>query len=494
MERARRHPRPRSWARRLLEGLDGPRWAVAALATVGLAAGCHRPTARTVAAATPAPRGEAAEGTEGALGGDAGPGPAAPGAGPVAGGPCAEVGYGAPPRPPSADARRANEAALRAHGLGRYEESLEGFREAARLSPSYGMAHFNAACALARLGRRDEAWAELEPLLCEDLPTFAPRLAADPDLATLAEEGWTRAPVEAIAAEYREAARGGAPLVAFGRTARGQWSQAVAYVAGEGRAVPMGPRVSVEGDFPLAATVYDPAEDRVLAVTASGNDAEGPVPLFGVRVRTFRAPLGEVEVDHAAFPELYWLRAGLVASGVRLASWDEDQHPLTWNVTAAGLDRTSEPVPVRTLSVGVQAWAPASADPRYPVSRGRLLLPGGREVVLGSPHPALGGSRVFVDEGVGVAFAVSQRSGYCDAPDRHVVDRVDLASGAVDRVLLGEGQAIVSIGPDGALYVQISTYRRTETRRYPDLRSNAFDVLPAGFGLSSSPFDYNPMC
>ena len=95
---------------------------------------------------------------------------------------CEALGRTSIPDVPSRDARRTNREGLTAHERGDHAAALASFERALELAPDYENARFNEACALARLGRIDEAWERVQALACADLPSFAPRVLRDPDL------------------------------------------------------------------------------------------------------------------------------------------------------------------------------------------------------------------------------------------------------------------------------------------------------------------------
>ena len=82
-------------------------------------------------------------------------------------------------------ARMLNGEALEAHRAGRFDAAAQGFAAASALDASFELARTNRACALNRLGRRQDALAALAPLL-RDNPVLAySKVASDPELQTL---------------------------------------------------------------------------------------------------------------------------------------------------------------------------------------------------------------------------------------------------------------------------------------------------------------------
>jgi len=428
--------------------------------------------------------------------------PLTPPASPHAGAPpCAALGYAAAPRSPTKVAQALNLLALAEHRAGRYESSARGFESALELEPTYAAARFNLACALARLERLDEARRAIHTLLCEDLPSYAPRLTSDPDLEPLRAE--LSALVPAIARQYAAAAASGASLVAGGtdlveERPESAWIQAGIWSHGARRFVPMGPRVR-EGtttsspSWPIAAAHFDADRMRSLVVTMQGNDAEGDLALARVHIQTFVAPTGEVELDvRPALGETYLLEVALAETGanVYLPGWQHGPRPVVRSVSvtmpriqATGLEGTR-------LRLGPVSWSPATPASGYEIVGDALRTPRG-EVRLGAGHRALDRHTVRATSDASVAFAVSSRWGDCGFRDRYVIDRVE-RSGVVTRIAGGAGQPHLELGLDGAVYLQVGA----ELRRWPAATSaaSASEVLPTGFGLSSQPDDFNPYC
>jgi hypothetical protein len=396
-----------------------------------------------------------------------------------------------PAVPPEA-AQRANEDGLRAHREGRFDESLRLFREAAAAAPDHDLSRFNAACALARLGRLDEARRELGALLCRDLPTHAARLRTDEDLAPLRDDPALRDLIGRLETRYRAAT--GAPLVAYridGDAA--VWTQAVIYDHAPRRIVPVGPRLRERGPggggtWPMVAMLFDPASARVLAVTYLGNDAEDP-HLDRMRLRTFRAPLGEPEADGGAPDYVPYLLAGFTPDGAIARTQGFDAELLTWRVDGRSFRPTRDPFPPVHLEAGQIAWRIVREQAGHRVAGGRLVTPDG-EIELGAGRGSMRHHALRVDQEAGIAVVASGRWGDCGYRDRYVVDVVDLRARTSRRLLEGEGQVHVEIGPDKALYVQLLD----GVRRYADPRSDRFDRLPDGLGISSAPWDGNPYC
>jgi hypothetical protein len=414
---------------------------------------------------------------------------------------CAQIGTTSAAPAVSEEAEAANRRALEVHQAGRYEESERAFREVVAGSPGYAMARFNHACALARLERVTEAWAELGPLLCADLPTFAERLAKDDDLRALRDDPRTGPALAELSARYLEAARGGTPLVAYAygppnaRVGR-RWesSQAGSYLHGQRRFLPMGPNVREAGrrsgddGIGLVATTYDAARRRVLIVSAGGNDAEGGAPLERVRIRVLDAPLATTVVDQRIGRQMFAVDAALVEDGSVVVFRDEGPGP-TLEATARGIAVTRRALGVPYLSLQQASWFLETVAPEVRYVAGELRTPSAR-IPVGRAHRRFATHRVVVDEAAKVAYVVSGTYGDCEAPDRHVIDRVDLQAATAIELAAGEGEPQVAIGTDGAFYLQV----REVVRRYASSSATTFETLRSGLGLTSLPIHGNPGC
>jgi hypothetical protein len=412
---------------------------------------------------------------------------------------CGAIGTIHSPGEPSEDAARANEAGLAAHEAGRFEESARLFAQAAESSSDSLMARFNRACALARLGREDEAAIELGRVLCADLPTFAPRLTSDEDLAPLRARRDVRELIAALRPRYEEAGARGMPLVQYqdgpetGRIGQSwSWSQAGVYTHDDRRFVPMGPRVRVRGSGEgpvLVATRFDPASRRVLVLSAVGNDAEGGAPLANLMISLFEAPTGKLLAQRQP-SHTYYATAAFTPDGGALVSEEGDDPPRIFRLADGRATRAREELGWPRVEVYSLHWRSEARRPTdgLRIANGQLIVQGGTPIALGAGHRAIGNGRVLVSGGV--AIAISASSGNCGVRDRYVVDRVDLASRSVTRLAEGDGQPHVEIGPDGAVYLQLDH----RLQRLSAIGAGEAVDVRAGLVLTSVPNDYNPYC
>lgn len=285
------------------------------------------------------------------------------------------IGWDHLPRDPDAAARAANAEALRIHGhaMGAsedetrrvYEGSLAAFERVAEAHPDYLFARFNVACALARLGRSEEAIAILRALLALDLPTFGPRLDADPDLASLsAAPGWGELVSyrDGLRARYAAALVEGVPLIHATPTeaiaapsddadARERRTyQAGVWLPGERRFVPMAPRMVREvealvSNLELTALTIDREARAVLSFEGLGTWSEGGGPIAEGTFSVYEAGAG---VERGAF----------VSGRGRAPAFCP---PILAHATVDGLalrfvEETDDDFPVRTLRSGEAAF------------------------------------------------------------------------------------------------------------------------------------------
>lgn len=425
------------------------------------------------------------------------PAPAAPEPAPPI---CAEVGSLTAEAVPDA-ARAANEAALRtlATDAAAAEAALAAVVASA---PAYRMARYNHACALGRLGRADEAWQELLPLLCEELPTFGPRLRADEDLAAVRARPDLEAALDAIAELHRAAAAGGVPLVAYthgpsrGSGAGTEWEEAQAgsYHAATGRFVPMGPRLrergapgaSGDGGFALNATRWDPQSGRVLSLSAHGTDAEYP-SLGPVQVRVHEAATGRELLTHRFTVEGAGVSARLTPGGALSWYWDFDLAVHGLSIDPSGARPSREPEGAPSLGVGPLSWDYV-ARTRIDAPRPSVALPDGRTVDVG-PRPRNEQRYALETSDPDVLLLVTYHHGDCGVTDHFVLERLVISTGARAAVLDANGYPIVE--DFGALlFVQVGA----TLRLFPDLGAGPATTVRAGLGLTSMANDYNPYC
>lgn len=95
------------------------------------------------------------------------------------------LGWSSQPLERNSEAYKLNRAGLKLHRAGDYKAALELFDKALTIDPEDQWARYNRACALSQLQQWEQASADLEQLLRQDLPTFGPKLAQDQDLQPL---------------------------------------------------------------------------------------------------------------------------------------------------------------------------------------------------------------------------------------------------------------------------------------------------------------------
>lgn len=331
------------------------------------------------------------------------------------------IGWDHLPVDPDPSARAANGDALRIHGhaLGAseeearrvYEGSAIAFQRVADAHPDYLNARFNQACALARLGRHDEAIDILRTLVTLDLPSFGPRIDSDPDLASLAE-----APAffglqqerEALRVRYLAALEVGVPVVQVtpeeilpamrddeGETHRTVY-QAGVWLASERRFVPMAPRTvravdDLLANLDLTAIAVDRARGAVLEFLGTGTWSEGGGPIDQGAFYVFDAATGRVRAQlDMRRPSATWeppIAAHATESGAAMRFVRENRAGDFPTITEGAFDETVRPSIAVTLA-HASVLLPHGAPPDGVVLDGDALVRGDARVALPRQHHA----------------------------------------------------------------------------------------------------------
>lgn len=429
------------------------------------------------------------------------------------------IGYATLPAEPDDAAIALNRRALAVHQRGDFEASEAAFHAVLEASPGYALARFNHACALARLGRLDEARVSLEALLAEDLPTFGPRLEADPDLAALREGAHaaslasTRARVEAA---YRRALAEGQivtrvaevprALPREGRVARRTVRVGV-WLAGERRFVPMGPRVARSADEPepsamvLATGALDRELGIVISLTGLGRWSEGDNYIDRTEVSVHRAVTGEELArrrDPCArgpcrFPVLHAIEDGAVL-GFAPEDADPDAPPRT--IVLAGTGRYDAARRPR-LECQQELCAIRYAEDRRTIRvrgprRVEVTFAGGEQatVELDAAHAWHRAAEVSyggfaVPDGARALFVATHESISFDWTPGHgaaAISRVE-QGGEATLLLGGRGPVAIERAPDGSFYLQVG---EVVARHAPGGVEG--ERLPEGLLLEPGPF------
>ncbi|MCU0675454.1 MAG: hypothetical protein MUE69_22000 [Myxococcota bacterium] len=387
-----------------------------------------------------------------------------------------------------------------AHDRGDHVEALAGFVRASALTPSYDIARFNEACALAKLGRVDEAWGIVRTLLCVDLPSFAQRALHDPDLEAVRARHDVSGFVASVAGRYRETVRVGVPLVAYraepvpetGGFGGPLTAQAGVWLHSEGRFVPLSPSVRVDsGDAPIVAPLLDLPREQVVVVTTPGSGAEGDVGIT-TRLRLFSVPTGELLAEARVPGEPVVTEVGWGAGGVTVRVVDAQSSvgspPRVYRLDRSGLVPTAASPTPTFVRVGPIGWW-LRTETSTPRSSSRITLNGVPVFTHRSDDRRLHHG-AWIDEARRVGLVLAADWGDCVAPDQYTLAVVDLAMGRVVREVRGRGQVHVMLGADGALYLQ----RGEELLRFADPRVDVSETLPSGLGITSRPIDVNPHC
>ena len=393
-----------------------------------------------------------------------------------------DLGWTTLPPIPSAAARNANRAALRHHRHGDFERARDGFRQALEATPSHSPARFNLACALTKLGALEEAKAEMETLLLEDLPTFGPRYAADEDLAALRDSGTLDAFVELIERSYAAVMEAGPSLVyhteertdpdgyeGYGRNVM----QAGVWLHDSHRFVPMGPRVSSTGRHgeysAVLATRFEPSVRRTLTATArlGSSDME---PLSHIELRAFVAPTGAelgVARPRDDVEEPFWgFTLRFTAEG---ASWQANgSADRAGHIGPPGPEVEALPrISAGSIIMAHQAIEGVRTDPHRAV-----LLGDGeatRRVGLSRRHRAFssmegfeaGDRTVALGPGHLLVLTVSEGQGSLDGTPvgPYALSRIDRGAATAELLLHGEeDRGTLMSGEEGTAYVQISEW------------------------------------
>lgn len=404
-----------------------------------------------------------------------------------------EIGWSSPPDAPSGIATDRNRTGLEHHREGRHVEALAAFDEAIEADASAMWARYNRACALARLGRDDEALDELDRVLREDLPRFGPKAKTDEDLASLREgpDGDALAALqEPIVAAYRDALDYAVPAWTFrprdARSGDGH-PQAPYWNLRQGlydpyarRFIPLSPEVQ-RG----LGTLLDRESETILVLAGQLDDRDAPIVqprelgvsvfgtgLFGVAI----AEVGRVDrrLAELADPRTA-VSAALDGERVRLTYHDLGYEPSRLTVRVAGtrvqsLARTTdgphqaEREEARHVDAtrshllvdghGVQVHQPP--PPGMALVDGRLRVEALAEPVQLAPahgEPAPTSHRVLRTPDGRFALVFTQRAGCGEHGSGYAISRVDLATGEASLLAQADGFGGAALAIDGTVFV-----------------------------------------
>jgi hypothetical protein len=390
-----------------------------------------------------------------------------------------------------AAARKANREGLEHHRAGRFVQAQASFANAIAASGDHHLARYNLACALARLGRIDDAVAELDVVLVRDPRRFAARVRGDADLdAVRGSSAWSEldARIDAALRGYDRALERGVPASFYeysrpmeheGRPQSGGTKNLVVgmYLHEARRFVP----VSHDGEFAFVdrehrrvvridgglceGVVHSVGRDVV--VTVERAEAIDPAPQRVDLDREGPPAVGAPDIDeifgHCVFPE----RTVMVSAAAGLwldLHWqapDRIEHRAL-ALQAGGL----VPDPVEPLGPrfdlvveGAVVWDPVPLGHEL---RGPRYRPPGAttEVDLGGGHRKPRWQSLVASADARFVFVTTIE--HWDGPDidetelgilRHAVTRVDLTDLRITELARGSGTARTVLGPDGALYV-----------------------------------------
>ncbi len=423
-----------------------------------------------------------------------------------------------------------NARALKLHRAGDYEGSLAGFMAAQEASPGHAWARYNAACALSRLGRTEEAAKSLRPLLLEDFPQFRRRLLDDEDLEALRtspDGSRLAALLPRLAAAYDRALQRGTP--AFTYRVRTGWKseedlenartpytglRVGIYDHSTRRFVPMTPRakgaysglllrdrkraIVATGDLEMK-DMWEVQPDGARAVLFSLEDW-GDALLRAKHV----SPRDDVSYGFELWPgpddTLYGVHynVGYSLEHVYYRWTTQGRKKIGWTNDDTGETEPPAEVPLEGPSLEVidiaSASHPAPTGPTLIRKRrafsvghegieGTLSLEKGhhhRAVIQASPDPM-----IFTVTSNTIRFSLDGGEEITPTTrDQHVVDRVDMHAKTVTRLAKDRGYAHVAWAPDGTLFLELPD----RTLRYaPGSTEPVADVL-TGVHFGTPPF------
>ncbi len=404
------------------------------------------------------------------------------------------VGYDRVPEETPAEAVRTHREAKRLLDSGDAAGARPGIEEALRLSPGFDAARITLARALARTGDVEGAASGMYALLERDLLRFRGDVERDLALAPLREgsRGTShRERVSAIETAWTSAVAAGVPVVLW-RPDRDEASAGAGrvrpgmYVAGTRRFVALAPPIAH-----AAGALVDAQKRKTVVVRAAPVVSEAS-PLTDVQLLVFAMTPSDEPIARVSVPVAWRIEVEATAEGARYRVTDEDSGRQPWRnlVPGGGRPGASQSDPAgASLFFDRSGSRPRAEVPGMRVARNDLVTPAG-PVPLGGGHAAGDDHAVHLSPDGSTAVAVSWSADCANAAAeggilRHVVDRVNLATRAVDRLSAGRGGAAAVFGPDGALYLQIAS----ELRRYPTPGAVAHEPVMEGILLAALPTD-----
>ncbi len=416
------------------------------------------------------------------------------------------IGYAKLPPPIPSEATLANLKALQEHQKKQWDKSRAGFEEAVRLAPHYGIARFNLACARSRTGDVAGAAKLLEALIDEDMPQYAPRLAADPDLEAVraAPEGAAlRARVEALRPRWKEATKGGLPAVLWRGNEASSGSPVTHFIRPgvyqhqTRRFVPLGSSTQK-----LAAAILDPEHERVLLFGA--DLAVQCFHDFCPRVYGYEIEIGSLFGEPNPGPKRAVADDGTQMIWGVAVQLTDDGFRYFESIAGAGgwrrvgkdgsskIDRERDPIAGAYLSFDASGSTLTRQEGGYTMKGSELVSPSSTRVKLDAMHGRSSTHTILPSPDGTTVFVLSSRSHcVCDTREGsdfdYVLSRVDVASGAAELVSHQAGSAAMAFDADGALYLQ----EGTKLRRWPKtLPRTAPEPIEEGV-LITTP-DYGP--
>lgn len=429
----------------------------------------------------------------------------------------AAKGYVRVPALASKEDQLALTAALQVHREGNYSASKEALLGLVTKAPSNNRARYNLACALSRLGEVAEAAIHYEILLQEDMPHYRGRLSEDKDLEAVRNSPTHFKALTTLSQEleskWQQQSQGALPMIywrgGLGGT-EGSSLRAGVWNPDSQRFLPLGR--NIRGSI---GALVDLPNRKVLTITRRKHkykDADEEIggstdydfaaavhPLYGEGPAVFSMKR-EMAHELEAFPvedgiHVRWF-TDFGQEWFKNNLWKHKKSPLKSGeiFTGAGRKLRIPEIPPRPylysegsiviLRDAGQTNFPArpryqwtsGATQGYRVKNNKLYVPSTKKKIkLSRGHGVSFSDNLTISDSGSHIWVLSQLSG-C----KHLVDRVDLATGQVTELARGEGLAAARMHK-GKLYLQLGT----STRVFDKLDSpwEQGEELPLGIGF-----------
>lgn len=387
------------------------------------------------------------------------------------------LGFADTPAEPTKEANEAVHDGLAKHKTGKYAESRALFEKAVAISPDYALAHFDLACAAARLGDFDTTKSELLPLLAMDLPAFAHRFDEDVDLQSFraSQQGLDlHARVGALAAAWKRAAADGVPAVMW-REKKGAVDYPAAKEALWLRVGVFSPTthrfLALAPDVPATAGWYARDDHRAVVIEERIDRCQVDFcpNLRSAHVMLFDDPLAPPTSDAIFVPlagRMFSSDVAISAGAVR-ATFSDCELPncdTGWmRITGKTWSKDTSPLDEPNVRVGIDPWGAILVTmPKgwsLDAKTATLTTASGARIALDKKHRD-GATSVLLD-GDRALVATSFNECICGAPSgdsaRHdfVVSIVDLPAKTARVWRTGDGVTALGIDALGGVSLQV---------------------------------------